>query len=166
MKTQFRRRREGKTNYLKRKGMLKSEKARVVFRKTNKHIIAQYVTSLEAKDKVEIGVNSKMLLKYGWPKENEGSLKSLAASYLTGFLMGKKILKEKKDTPIVDLGRISPVHKSRPFAFIKGLIDSGVEIPTKKEDAFPEDERLQGKNMKKDFSSIFEKVKANIESGK
>jgi len=166
MKTQFRRRREGKTNYLKRKGMLKSGKARVVFRKTNKHIISQYVTSHEAHDKIEIGVNSKMLLKYGWPKENVGSLKSLAASYLTGFLMGKKIIKEKKETPIIDFGMISPVHKSRPFAFVKGLIDAGIEIGTKKEEAFPEDERINGKHMKKDFSSAFEKIKSNIESEK
>ncbi len=166
MKTQFRRRKEGKTNYLKRKGMLKSQKPRVVFRKTNRYLIAQYVTSSEAKDKVEIGVTSKMLLKYGWPKENEGSLGSITASYLTGFLTGKKILKEKKETPIVDFGMISPVHKSRPFAFIKGLIDAGVEIGTKKEEAFPEEERMRGKSLKKDFSTIFEKVKSNIEKGK
>ncbi len=166
MKTLFRRRREGKTNYLKRKGMLKSGKARVVFRRTNRYIIGQYVTSSEAKDKVEIGVNSKMLLNYGWPKEDEGSLRSITASYLTGFLMGNKIIKEKKETPIVDFGMISPVHKSRPFAFIKGLIDAGVEIGTKKEDAFPEGERIEGKRLKKDFSEIFKKVKSNIESSK
>ena len=101
-----RRRRESKTDYLNRLKLLKSGKPRVVFRKTNKYIIAQYIESKEAKDKIVIGVNSKDLLKYGWPKENLGALKSITAAYLTGFLIGKKILKEKLQEPIVDFGMI------------------------------------------------------------
>ena len=166
MKNMFRRRRAGITDYLKRKNMLKSGVPRIVFRKTNKHIIAQYVTSSEAKDKTELNANSKELLNYGWPKENAGSLKSITASYLTGFLIGKKILKGKKETPIMDFGRITPVHKTKPFAFIKGLIDAGVEIKNKNEEAFPEDERIAGKHLKKDLSEMIEKIKSNIESEK
>jgi ribosomal protein L18 len=44
------------------------------------------------------------LLNYGWPKELSGSLKSITASYLTGLLIGKKIIKEKLETPILDVG--------------------------------------------------------------
>lgn len=166
MKSMFRRRRAGITDYLKRKNLLKSQKPRIVFRKTNKHIIAQYVTSKEAKDQVVLNVNSKDLLKYGWPRENAGSLKSITASYLTGFLIGKKILKDKKETPIMDFGRITPVHKTKPFAFLKGLIDSGVEMKSKDEEAFPEQERIEGKHLKKDLSKMIEKIKSNIESEK
>src|SRR3989344_8214292 len=112
MKTIKRRRKENRTDYGKRFKMLKSERPRIVFRKTNKHVIAQYVTGKETQDKIEIGVSSKALLKHGWPEEFSGSLKSITASYLTGLLVGKKILKEKKPTPIVDLGMIRNIHKT------------------------------------------------------
>src|SRR5271169_2066091 len=104
MKKVFNRRREGKTDYTKRIKLLSSANPRIVFRKTNRYIIAQYVTAIESKDKIEIGITSKALEKFGWPKELEGSLKSITASYLTGFLIGKMILKEKKEKPILDIG--------------------------------------------------------------
>ena len=144
MKVAKRRRRENKTDYLTRKNLLKGGKPRIVFRKTNKYIIAQYVLSKEAKDAVTIGITSKILLKYGWPEESQGSLKSIPASYLTGYFMGKKILKDKLETPIMDLGMIRTVYKTKVFAFIKGLQDSGLEIPCD-EKAFPEEEKMKGK---------------------
>lgn len=165
MKTKFRRRRQGITDYLRRKNLLKSGKPRVVFRKTNKYIIAQYVTSKEAKDKVEITANSKELLNYGWPKENSGSLKSITASYLTGFLIGTRIISEKKETPILDMGMITPVHKTKPFAFLRGLMDAGVKIAAEDE-ILPEEERIKGKHLKKDLSEMIEKIKSNIKGGK
>ncbi len=157
---QKRRRRENRTGYKKRLDLLKSERPRVVFRLTNKQAISQYVTSSNAQDKVEISLNSQELMKYGWPKEFAGSLKSITACYLTGYLMGKKILKEN---PILDFGMLRMLHKARPYAFIKGLIDAGVKIPCK-EEAFPEEERIKGKSMKKDFSAEFEKIKSEIDS--
>ena len=147
MKVQKRRRREYKTDYLRRLKLLKSGKPRIVFRKTNNYVISQYVVSSEAQDKVEIGFDSRDLLKYGWPTAAKGSLKSISASYLLGYLMGKKILKDKKETPIVDFGMIQSIHKTKVFAFIKGLIDSGVEIPSK-EEAFPDESRIKGEHMK------------------
>ena len=39
----FRRKREGKTNYKKRLGLLKSKSLRLVVRKSNKHILVQLV---------------------------------------------------------------------------------------------------------------------------
>ena len=163
MKVQKRRRRENKTDYLKRIGLLKSGKPRVVFRKTNKYIISQYVSSHEAQDKVEIETNSKELLNKGWPKEFEGSLKSIPASYLVGFLMAKKIEKSKKESPIIDLGMIKTIHKTKGFAFIKGLIEGGLEISCP-EESFPDKEKLEGKNLKQDFSKNFSEIKSKIES--
>jgi len=154
MKTQRKRRRQGKTDYKKRINLLKGDSPRVVFRKTNKYIISQYVTSNQTKDSVEIGVNSKQLLSYGWPDEFKGSLKSLPASYLTGFLMGKRILKEKKQTPVVDFGMTRMIWKTKTFAF---------KIKQKKAEAFPSKERVEGKNLKKDFSKKFDEVKSKIE---
>lgn len=159
MRIDKRRRRECKTDYLKRKNLLKSRIPRLVFRKSNRYVFAQLVSSAQAQDKVEFGVSSKDLLKYGWPKENEGSLKSVPASYLTGLLIGEK-LAAKKETPIVDFGMQRVLHKTKTFAFIKGLIDAGVNVPCE-ESAFPDEEKIQGKNMKNKIP--FDEIKSNIE---
>lgn len=160
MKVQKRRRRENKTDYLKRLKLLKSEKPRMVFRKTNKYIIAQYVESHEAQDKVVFGVNSKDLLKQGWDEKAKGSLKSVTASYLIGYFAGKKILKDKLETPIVDFGMIRVLHKTKVFAFIKGLNDAGVEVHSK-EEAFPEENRLRGEHLKNKVD--VSKIKSNLD---
>ena len=160
MKTPKRRRKEGKTDYNKRLSLLKGKKPRVVFRKTNRYIISQYITSKEAQDKVEFSITSKILMKYGWPKEAEGSLKSITASYLTGLLFGKEIIKEKKENPILDVGMIRALHKGKVFAFIKGLIDAGLEIECDKE-FFPEKERIEGKQLKNKIP--FNEIKSKIE---
>lgn len=162
MKTIRRRRKEKKTDYGIRIKLLKSELPRLVFRKSNRYIISQYVVSEEAKDKVVIGITSRVLMKYGWPEDMHGSLKSIPASYLTGYFLGKKIIKEKLETPILDIGMIRNVNKNRFFSFIKGLIDSGVDINSKKE-VFPEEERIKGKNLKRDFSAMFVKIKNKID---
>ncbi len=161
MKTQKRRRREGKTNYNRRLKLLKGDLPRIIFRKTNKYIITQYVTSTSAQDKVEFGVTSKDLLEFGWPKEFEGSLKSIPASYLTGFLIGKKIAEKKVKIPTADFQMYGKLHKTRAYAFMKGLIDAGVKLKYKKE-IFPDEETITGKHLKKDFSKIFNEIKSKI----
>jgi len=155
------RRRENKTDYQKRLKLLKGKFPRIVFRKTNKYIIAQYIESLEAQDGVKIEVTSKRLLTKGWPKEFKGSLKSIPASYLTGYLMGISIKKEKKENPIIDFGMMRILHRTKAYAFLKGLKDAGIEIQCNNE-FFPEEERIKGKNMKKDFSKHFQEIKLNI----
>src|SRR3989338_6733704 len=157
MKSIKKRRSENKTDYQKRMKILKGNLPRVVFRKTNRYIISEYIISDETKDRAEIGLTSKILMKYGWPEKFRGSLKSIPASYLAGFLMGKKIIKEKKEIPIVDLGMIRNIHKSKAFAFLNGLVDSGLKIKHDKK-TFPEEERIKGKNLKEDFSKHFEAI--------
>ena len=83
MRTMRKRRRQNRTDYKARIALLKSEKPRVVVRKTNRYILSQLISSDLAQDKVSIGANSKELLLFGWPKDKEGALKSLPASYLT-----------------------------------------------------------------------------------
>ncbi len=165
MKTLKRRRKEHKTDYLKRIKLLKSGSPRVVFKKTNKYIIAQYVKSKEAQDEIKMGITSKILLKYGWPKEFGGSLKSIPASYLTGLLIGEKILEKKLEKPVVDFGMIRVLHKNKAFAFLKGLKDSGIGVECE-EKFFPNEDRIKGKHLKKDFSKIFEGIKSKIEKEK
>jgi len=163
MRVAKRRRREYKTDYAKRIKLLKSGTPRVVFRKTNRYVLVQYVTSKEAQDKIEFGINSKHLMKYGWPKEARGSLKSIPAAYLTGFLMGKKIINKKLKTPVIDFGMLRVLHKSKVYAFLKGLIDAGVKIDCK-EEAFPKEERIKGQDLKNKIP--FNEIKSKIQSEK
>ncbi len=160
MKVQKRRRRENKTDYNKRIKLLKSEKPRIVFRRTNQYLIVQYVESYEAQDKIVFGINTKDLLKHGWDEKAKGSLKSVTASYLIGYFAGKKILKNNLETPIVDLGMIRVLHKTKVFAFIKGLIDAGIKIVSK-EEAFPEENRLNGEHLKNNVD--VSKIKSNLD---
>lgn len=154
-----RRRKEHKTDYSKRIKLLKSGLPRVILRKTNRYLIAQYVTSKEAQDKIGIGITSKELLKHGWPKKFEHSLKSIPAAYLTGYLFGKMI--STKDTPIVDFGMMRAIQKNKMFAFIKGLKDAGVKVNCD-EESFPSEDRIKGKHLKEDFSKEFEAIRNNI----
>jgi large subunit ribosomal protein L18 len=159
-KTLKKRRKQNKTDYSKRLNLLKSGKPRVIFRRTNNYIITQYIKSKEAKDKIILGFTSKDLIKYGWPKNAQGSLKSISASYLTGFLIGKKILKEKLETPIADLGMIKTLYKTRVYGFLKGLINSGLKINCD-EKCFPEEMKIKGENLKNkiEFDKIKDKIK-------
>lgn len=161
MKVDKRRRRECKTDYNTRKKLLQSNNPRVAFRKTNRYVTAQYIISKEAQDSIKIGLNSKDLVKFGWPKENAGGLKSLTASYLLGMLMGKRILQEKLETPILDFGMLRTIYKNKLFAFAKGLKDAGIKIKCP-EEAFPEEERIKGEHLKNkiDFESIKSKINA------
>jgi len=160
---QKRRRQECKTDYKARVELLGSRTPRIVFRKTNKYITGQYVKSKEAKDCVVVGLTSKELLKYGWPEALAGSLKSSPASYLTGFLLGKKILdKEEKVEAIFDIGLHRSIPKSRAYSFLKGVVDSGVDVKCKK-DIFPDEKRIQGKHLKNSIAENFSKIKGNIE---
>jgi ribosomal protein L18 len=165
MKTLKRRRLERKTNYSKRLKLLKGGSFRIIFRKTNKYLISQCVSSKGAQDKILFGFTSKNLYKYGWPEEFKGSLKSVPSAYLLGLLMGEKIIKEKIKEPIVDFGMLRTKHKSKVYGFLKGLIDSGIKIKCK-EEFFPSEERIIGKKLKKDFAEHFQKIKQNIEKGK
>ena len=159
MRTQKRRRKENRTDYLKRLKLLKGETPRLVFRKTNKYIISEYIVSKEAQDSVVMGMDSRKLIEYGWPKTAQGSLKSITASYLTGYLTGKTILKQKLAEPILDAGMNRVLHKNKIYAFLKGLIDSGIKINCKKE-FFPEEERIKGDHLKNKipFSEIKSKI--------
>jgi len=162
MRTQKRRRKENKTDYLKRLKLLKGEKPRIVFRRTNKYIISEYVVSEEAQDKIIIGFDSRKLNEYGWPKNAQGSLKSVTASYLTGYLIGKTILKQKLETPIIDTGMNRMLHKNKIYAFLKGVIESGIKINCDKK-CFPEEARIKGQHLKNKIP--FDEIKSKIDNG-
>jgi len=153
-KTTKRRRRESKTDYKARLALLKSGKPRLVVRKTNRYIIVQLVESDVAQDKVVKGVSSKELLSYDWPKELKGSLKSLPAAYLTGYLLVKK-LKTLPDEAILDMGMNRNIRGSRIFSALKGAIDAGLNVKHS-EKVLPSVEKLT--STKIEIGKIKEKI--------
>lgn len=168
-KVKYRRRREGKTDYKARLALLKSNLPRVVVRKTNRYIIMQLVASREAQDSVLLCVNSRELLDYGWPSKFAGSLRSVPAAYLTGFLFGTKIKKIKlgKETKeikkaVPDLGLSRSTKGARIYAALKGLIDAGLNVACS-EKMFPDEKRLYARHMKKEISmqDIKKKIQEN-----
>jgi len=162
MKTLKKRKLERKTDYGKRIKFLKSRGPRIAFRRSNRYLISQYITSEEAKDRIKFGLNSKMLIQYGWPEKSK-NLKSTPASYLLGILTGKKILEEHLEIPVIDFGMLRVLPKTRIQAFIKGVVDSGLKIKYKNE-AFPSEDRITGKHLKNKIP--FSEIKSKIEKKK
>ncbi len=149
-----RRRLEKRTDYKARLALLKFKKARLVARKTNKHIIVQIVETKQAQDRVITGLTSQVLLEKGWPKNGSGSLKNKAAAYLVGFLIGKIAQEKGVKSAIFDIGMHRNIHKSRLYAILKGAIDAGLDIQHSKE-VLPSNEEIQ-KNEK--FRNIIHKI--------
>ena len=153
MKTPRRRRLEAKTDYKARLALLKSAKPRIVIRKTNHYIIIQIVKSEIAQDKVLVGNTSKILLSKGLPPEFSGSLKSLGASYLTGFLIGKQAIKLRINEAILDVGMNRNIKNSRIYAAWKGAVDAGLKSPHN-EKVLPPMESIKSEKI----SRIFDKI--------
>jgi len=139
----YRRRREGKTNYHRRKKLILSGLPRLVARKTNKHIIAQIIEAHVEGDRVITSAHSSELRKkYGWL----GSLKNLPAAYLTGLLCGYRALNIGVKKAVLDIGLHSPTKGARVFAVLKGCVDAGVEIPHG-EEILPDEDRIKGQHI-------------------
>jgi large subunit ribosomal protein L18 len=138
---QYRRKREGRTDYKKRLKMLVSGIPRLVVRKTNKNIIVQVVDYAENGDKVIVTANSSELPKLGW-KYATGNL---PAAYLTGMLAAQKAKKKHVSKAIVDFG-LQLKSCSRLYAAVKGAKDNGLDIPAS-EEVFPSMDRLSGKHI-------------------
>lgn len=149
LRTQKRRRRENRTDYKARRILLTSGLPRIVVRRTNKYFVLQAVESVEAQDKVIATITSKDLLKNGWDEKKAGSLKSIAAGYLTGILFAKRIVGSKElgvgSKYIMDLGMARTEKGGRVFAVVAGLIEGGLDIPAN-DKVFPGEDRLLGEH--------------------
>ncbi len=153
MRSIRRRRLEMKTDYKARLALLKSRKPRVVVRKTNRYIIAQIVSSDVAQDSVTLGLSSKILLTKGLDKKYSGTLKSIPAAYLTGYLLGSLAKEKGINNAVLDIGMYRNIHKSRIFAVLKGIVDAGLNIPHNPE-CLPTDEMVSNEK----YSSIIKEI--------
>lgn len=150
-KVAFRRRREGKTDYGARFKLIELDKARMVARITNNHIITQIIKVAPEGDQTIISAHSNELKKTGWL----GSTKNISAAYLTGFLCGKKALEEGIEEAVLDIGLKSPTKGTKVFAVLKGAVDAGLNIPHG-EVVLPDEERIRGEHIAQYAESLSE----------
>jgi len=156
--TPFRRRIKQKTNFKKRLALLRSSVPRAVIRKSNNNSIIEIIEYQKKGDKTMSYGISKDLKPFGW----SGHTGNISAAYLVGYSVGLKAKQKGVTKAVFDIGLNTPVHKSRIFAGLKGLIDAGIEIPHD-ESIFPPPERISGSHLKENSKEMFEKVKSEIE---
>ncbi len=152
----WKRRRNKKTDYRQRFALLKSEKPRLVVRKTNKRIIAQVVEYHPEGDRTLLMVTSDQLKNFGW----DGSYKSLPASYLTGLLLGVKAIKKGITEAVLDIGLNISTKGGKIYAVAKGFNDAGVHIKIGK-DILPDESRISGEHIQNYLNQpVVEKFKS------
>jgi large subunit ribosomal protein L5e len=156
---QYRRRREGKTDYRARKRLIaqdknkyNSPKYRLVVRLSNKTITAQIAYAKIEGDYIMAAAYSSELKSYGWPFP----ISNYPAAYATGLLVARRLLTKLKladkykgvekvdgadynveelaDGPrpfrcYLDVGLNRTTTGSKVFAVMKGATDGGIEIP-------------------------------------
>jgi len=155
----FRRRREGKTDYQARKGLIlqdknkyNSPKYRLVVRITNTDVITQIAYAKISGDIVLVAAYSHELPKYGIKL----GLTNYAAAYATGLLLARRLLQKLRldkvytgqtevngedynVTPseegarpfyaLLDVGLARTTTGARIFAALKGATDGGLNVP-------------------------------------
>jgi large subunit ribosomal protein L5e len=155
----YRRRREGRTDYYARKRLIAQDKNkyntpkyRLVVRFSNKDIVAQIIYARIEGDIVMCAAYAHELKRYGVSV----GLTNYSASYATGLLLARRILKKLKLDGVykgaekvtgddyqvesvddgagpfrcfLDLGLRRTTTGSRIFGVLKGALDGGLDIP-------------------------------------
>jgi large subunit ribosomal protein L18 len=152
----FRRRREQKTDYEKRLALLKSGKTRLVVRKSNKFVYAQFCDFREAGDAVVAAACSRELVEFGFAGKCNAP-----SAYLTGFLAAKRAAARGVREFVLDVGLQSASKGAVVFAALKGAVDAGLKAPFSP-DKIPSDERIAGKHLSGDAQAQFAEAKARI----
>ncbi|TKJ17445.1 50S ribosomal protein L18 [Candidatus Woesearchaeota archaeon B3_Woes] len=139
-RVEFRRKREGKTDYKKRLNLLLNEKPRLIIRKSLKNMTIQLIEYNEKGDKILVSADSKELeKKFEW----KAGRTNLPAAYLTGYLVGKKAAKKGIKCAILDIGLGKSIKGGRLYASLKGVLDAGLNVPCS-EDIFPSEDAVKG----------------------
>jgi large subunit ribosomal protein L18 len=156
----FRRRREGRTDYRVRLKLLKSDRPRAVVRLSERRIRVALVRFDAAGDRVVAAADSTELGGIAFPA---ASLASTPAAYLTAYLAGLRAKASGTETAVLDLGVRHPTAGGRLAAALKGLLDSGLEIPHG-ETGFPSADRLNGTHLPKALPQPIEAYKQKLSS--
>lgn len=157
----FRRRKAGLTDYRRRLKLLRGQMPRAVVRISNTRTTCQLVTWAADGDLVKVTVTgSDLVKKYGWPSNR--SLKSVPASYLVGYAMGKAAVAAGSSEAVLDIGLAASTRGGRVYAALKGMSDAGLEIPHS-EDVYPDEDRLNGVHVDDKIVGEVENTKNTIE---
>jgi large subunit ribosomal protein L18 len=157
----FRRRKAGLTDYRRRLKLLRGRKPRAVVRVSNTRTTCQLVSWAADGDLVTVSMTgSDLVKKHGWPAE--ASTKSVPASYLVGFAMGKAAMAAGSDEAVLDIGLAASTRGGRVYAALKGMVDAGLDVPHS-EDVFPSEDRLSGAHIGDAVAAAFESTKKSIE---
>ncbi|MBN1169909.1 50S ribosomal protein L18 [Candidatus Micrarchaeota archaeon] len=149
-KVSYRRRREGKTNYVKRLALVKSGKPRMVVRRSNTGLVIQFIEFDPKGDRTLLTVNSAHLAKHKWPaKRNKWT------AYLMGFLAGKLAAKKGIKEFVFDMGMYIPSKGSILFAALKGAADSGLKADFR-------EEKVPNMEVPDQYKKAFDEVKSKM----
>jgi large subunit ribosomal protein L18 len=129
-----------KTNYNKRLKLVKSGEIRLVIRPHLDNVVIQFIEFSDNGDKVLVTVNSHILESLGW-KANRGNIPS---AYLAGLYAGLLAKKKNIKKAILDLGNHISMKGTRIYAAMKGVLDSGIDVPHSKS-ILPSEEAITGK---------------------
>ena len=140
----FRRRREGKTNYRRRRKAVISKRLLLYVFISGKNTSIQVLRPLLGGDKVVASANSRELLKYGW----KASQRSISGAYLTGLLLGLKALKGGVKDAILYTNVRAYHSGGRVTAAVKGIVDAGFKLPVDQA-SLPKVERISGVHVAK-----------------
>ncbi len=156
----FRRRREERTDYKLRRSLLTSGRPRAVVRLTNKFVYVQIIEAKPQGDYVKASASSRELPKLGW----KGGTGNLPAAYLTGELAGRRAVASGVKEALLDIGLKSSSKGSKLYAVLKGLVDSGLQVPHSP-DNIPSEDRLAGahvsayaKNLSAESGDLYKKT--------
>jgi large subunit ribosomal protein L18 len=164
-----RRRREQRTDYRHRLGLLRSGNPRLVVRRSVNSMTCQIVNHDPKGDKTIVSVSAKNLRDFGW-KARTGNL---PAAYLTGMLCGMEAKKAGIKEAVLDMGLQTSTKGSRIYGCLKGCLDAGIDVPHSP-DVLPPVERIRGLHIEEHskskgklagVSGMFDDVKKNLSSG-
>jgi large subunit ribosomal protein L18 len=112
-------------------------------------------------DKVALNVTGNDLVKkFSWP--DNMSKKSVPASYLVGFALGKAAIAAGHEDAVLDIGLAASTPGSRVFAALRGMVEAGLNVPHS-EEILPSDDRINGTHIDESVASAIETTKSSIE---
>ncbi|MDG6908121.1 MAG: 50S ribosomal protein L18 [Nitrososphaerota archaeon] len=160
----FRRRREGKTDYRKRRGVIVGKAPFLSIRVTGRYVYAQIIRPTVSGDITMCSASSRDLSQFGW----KGPSKNLPGAYLTGFYLGQLAQRKNVKSVIMYSGVGRYIHGSRIASLISGAKESGLDIAVDDE-SLPDAKRTKGAHIsefakkleaedKEKYAKIFSKV--------
>ncbi len=90
------------------------------------------------------------------------SKKSVPASYLVGFALGKAAIAAGHEDAVLDIGLAASTRGSRVFAALRGMVEAGLNVPHS-EEVLPDDDRTNGVHIDDSIAGAMDKTKSSIE---